>query len=42
VDQEDRSAYFDPQHVAEHASFIYRHCVMTEDKTMPMANYMDY
>ncbi len=42
INHEDRHTYFDPQSVAEHASFIYKHCLATEDETMPLANYMDY
>ncbi len=42
INNEDRHTYFDPQSVAEHASFIYKHCLATEEETMPLANYMDY
>jgi len=42
VDMEDRSSFFNPQFVAEHASYIYRHCLVTEEQTRPMQNYMDY
>ena len=42
IDPEDRDTYFNPQAVAEHASHIYRHCLSTEEATMPIANYMDY
>ena len=42
VNLEDRPNFFDPQHVAEHAAYIYQHCVATEDQTAPLPNYMDY
>ena len=38
---EDRSTFFDPQCVAEHASYIYRHCLATEEQSQPLHNYMD-
>lgn len=42
VNLEDRPSFFDPQHVSEHASHIYYHCLATEKESMPMPLYMDY
>jgi len=42
VEFEDRDSYFDPQCVAEHAAHIYKHCLAVEEKTMPLANLMDF
>ena len=42
IDMEDRHSFFDPQSVAEHASYIYRHCLAIEEETRPVQNYMDF
>ena len=38
--EDDRAKYFDPQYVAEHADFIYNHCLATECENLPDPNYM--
>ena len=40
VDQFDRKKFFDPQYVAEHANYIYEHCLDTESILQPNPRYM--
>lgn len=40
VDQFDRKKFFDPQYVAEHANYIYEHCLDTESVLQPNPRYM--
>ena len=40
VDQCDRKKFFDPQYVAEHANYIYEHCLDTESVLQPNPRYM--
>ena len=40
VELADRRKYFDPHYVAEHATFIYEHCLNTEHSSLPSPTYL--
>ena len=40
VELADRRKFFDPHYVAEHASFIYEHCLNTEHASLPSPTYL--